>query len=365
MKIFVIGARGFPGVQGGIESHCEELYPRLVKKGYEIIALTIAQYTKLNYWKGIPFKKIPSVTLKNLQKPVYNLLSTLYCIFRRPDIIHIHGLNAGLFIWIFKLFGFKVVATYHSMDYLYPKWNFFIKMILKYSERQFFLADYIITVSKPYLEHFKKRGRSKAITYLPNGVNLLGKKNEKINKDILKKWGLKENGFILTVGRITPEKDVYTIIKAFNLANLENMKLVIVGSAEFQNNYFESLKQISDEKVIFTGYLSKEELSVLYSNCRIFILASLYEGLPNALLEAMSFNCNVLVSDIDSHLSIGLTQDDYFKAGDINDLSNKIKQKYLNNNIKDYSELLLKNYNWDNIAEGVSKIYQTLLNQSN
>ncbi len=361
MKIFVIGARGFPNVQGGIESHCEELYPRLVKQGYEITALTIAQYTEVNSWEGISFIRVPSASSKNLQKPIYNLLSALYCIFRRPDIIHVHGLNAGLFIWLFKLFRLKVVATYHSMDYLYPKWNPLVKAMLRFSEKQFLSADYIITVSKPYLDHFNKRGRTRAIKYLPNGITLVNSQQKEENSTILDKWGLRENSYILTVGRITPEKDIVTLIKAFNQANLSGIKLVIIGSAEFQKQYFEILKQLANDKVIFTGQINKSDLSIFYSNCRLFVLASLYEGLPNALLEAMSFNCNILASNIDSHIAVGLEQDDYFKAQDANDLANKIRKKVLMNNKKDYSRFLMMNYNWDNIAEEVSKIYETLI----
>jgi glycosyltransferase involved in cell wall biosynthesis len=363
MKIFVIGARGFPNVQGGIESHCEELYRRLVKKGYKITALTISSYTELNLWEGILLKKIPSILSKILQKPIYNLLSSLYCIYQRPDIIHVHGLNAGFFIWLFKLFRLKVVATYHSMDYLYPKWNTFIKIMLKFSEKQFLLADYIITVSKPYLKHFNKLGRTQAISYLPNGVTLVKNLNFKEENSILNKWGLRKNGYILTVGRLTPEKDLITLLKAFIHAKLDEIKLVIVGGVEFQEDYLEKLKEISNEKVIFTGRLNKKDLSMLYSNCRIFVLSSLYEGLPNALLEAMSFNCNILVSDIDSHIAVGLDEDNYFKAQDAEDLARKIKYKLLQNCKKDYSEFLSQNYNWDIVASEVSKIYKTICNK--
>ncbi len=364
MKIFVIGARGFPGVEGGIESHCEELYPRLVKKGFNITQFVIRRYTKKKYWNGISFKRIPSVQLKTFQKPIYNLIAAIYCIAKRPEIIHVHGLNAGIFIWLFKLFGLKVVATYHSTDYLYPKWNKLIRIILRIFEGQFLLADYIITVSKSYLKHFNEKGRTQRIIYLPNGVNLPNNKNEENKNDVLERWGLQKNGYILTVGRITPEKDFLTLIKAFTQANLYETKLVIVGGYEFQRGYYESLKKISNGNIIFTGQLNKKDLSVLYSNCSLFVLASIYEGLSNALLEAISFNCNILVSDIDSHIEIGLKMEDYFKAKDINDLENKIRKKFSKNEINNYSQFLLRNYNWDIVADEVSKIYLKILNST-
>lgn len=361
MEVIVIGSRGFPDVQGGIESHCEELYPRLVKKGYKVIALVIGQYPQKN-WKGISFIRIPTLPLKNLQKFVYNTFSAMYCIIKRPDIIHIHGLNAGFYIWLFKLLGLKVIATYHSMDYIYPKWNRFIKKCLRFSEKQFLLADYIITISKPYLRHFIKIGRNNSICYLPNGVNLRADRHDLYeNNNILSKWNLQKYRYILTVGRITPEKDIMTLIKAFEKAKINGMKLVIAGGWEFHSKYLESLKSVSSNNVIFTGQLKKSDLYVLYLYCSLFVLCSIYEGLPISLLEAMSFNCNILLSDIEVHKEVGLGEDSYFKTQDIEDLSNKIRHKISNNKKKDYSQFLLKNYNWESIADEVDKIYRIII----
>jgi glycosyltransferase involved in cell wall biosynthesis len=356
MKIFVIGARGFPNVQGGIESHCEELYSRLVKKGFDITALTIKQYTHHSLWNGIRFIRIPTVQYKNLQKPIYNFFSAIYCIFKRPAIVHIHGLNAGLFIWLLKLFGLKIIATYHSMDYIYPKWNIIVKLMLWLSEKQFLLADYIIVVSKLYLEHFERQGRKKNIVFLPNGVSSLQKITN--NNYILNRWKLKKGEYILAVGRITPEKDYRTLITAFNKANINSIKLVIVGGYEFQDSYLKDLMEIANENVIFTGYLDKKDLQVLYANCCLFVLPSIYEGLPTVLLEAMSFNCNILVSDIPAHKTIELDPEDYFKVSDPNDLANKMIKKLSQKTKKDYTDLLLKNYNWDTTAEKVGRIYE-------
>jgi len=360
MRIFVIGARGFPDVEGGIEKHCEGLYPGLVDKGCIITALTIKGYGERDSWKGINFIKIPAPHLKNLEKPSYNFFAAVYSFFKRPDIIHVHGLNAGFFIWFFKLFRIKIVATYHSMDYIYPKWNKYVKIMLRFSEMQFLSADYIITVSKGYLQHFYNKGRTRFISYLPNGIHLEGLANY-VDDQLLEKWGLRKGEFVLYVGRITPEKDLATLIEAFNKINLPSLKLVIAGSASFKKDeYLESLKKISSKDIFFLGQLNKKELSVLYSNCALFVIPSIYEGLPNALLEAMSFKCRILASNIDAHKEIGLDEKDYFNVQDSKDLADKIKQKTTDNIKRNYLEIIVKNYNWDNIAQSTYKIYKSL-----
>jgi len=358
MKIFVVGARGFPDVQGGIETHCEELYIRIAKKGVDITALTIKKYTRYRWWNGIKFISIPTIQYKNVQKAIYNLLSALYCVIRKPDLVHIHGLNAGLFIWLYKLASIKVIATYHSMDYIYPKWNILMKFILRFSEKQFLIADYIIVVSKLYLEHFRRLGVKKNIIYLPNGMKKFQKSGE--SKEILKKWSINEREYILSVGRITPEKDYMTLIRAFFKANLSNIKLVIAGGYEFRDNYAKKLIKIANNNVIFTGYLQKKELQALYENCCLFVLPSICEGLPIALLEAISFNCNILVSDIPAHKQLELDPGDYFKACDENDLADKIITKIMQKNKNKSYNFILKDYNWDIIADKVNEIYNKI-----
>jgi len=362
-NIFIIGARGFPNIQGGIETHCEGLYQRIDKKRYKITALTIKQYTKKDFWQGIYFIKIPSIGLKYFQKPIYNMIAALYCIFKKPDIIHIHGLNGGFFIWLFKIFRLKVVATYHSRDYLYPKWNLFAKFILKLCEKQFMLADYIITISNNYLIHFKNMGRSSNINYIPNGVDLPDRSKYEGRTSFLNRWGLKKNSYILTVGRITPEKNYETVIKAFKIANLNGINLVIVGEQDFQKNYYKYLKKLANENVIFTGRLNKMDVYTLYANCIIFVLASIYEGLPNSLLEALSFNCNVLISDINAHIEIGLSPDNYFKVKNEFDLANKLKLKVYSKKKEDFSDFIIKKYHWENISNKIMLIYEMLLNR--
>lgn len=358
MKIFVLGARGFPNVQGGIESHCEALYPRISHK-YEIVALVIKGYINLKVWQGIKLIHIPSVRSRVFQKPIYNLISALYCLLHRPNIIHIHGLNSGFFIWLLRLFGLKVVVTYHSQDYTYPKWSKPVKLMLRFSELQFLLANHIICVSKNYIEHFRTLGRQDKISYIPNGFNRLSQIETESSIRILSKWQLQSGQYILFVGRITPEKDILTLIRAFKECNLNDMKLVIVGDADFQDEYYNILKKEMDNNIIFTGFLNKNDITVLYKNCRLFVLPSLYEGLPIALLEAMAYNCSILVSNIDAHIAIGLEPDDYFKAGDLYDLVQRINIKIQKGKNSNYINLL-KEYDWGIITDKVIQIYENL-----
>lgn len=71
MKIAIIGTRGFPNVQGGVEKHCENLAVNLVKIGHDVTVYTRRPYVdpKLKNYKGVRLKCLPAVRQKHLENP--------------------------------------------------------------------------------------------------------------------------------------------------------------------------------------------------------------------------------------------------------------------------------------------------------
>ena len=90
-----------------------------------------------------------------------------------------------------------------------------------------------------------------------------------------------------------------------------------------------------------------------------FVLPSSHEGLPIALLEAMSYDLPVIVSSIPANLEVGLAHDCYFQTGDEKELKDKL-QKVLS---KDFvpASYSMDEYNWDTIAEQVLALYRGMV----
>ena len=369
LKIAVLGTRGFPNVQGGIETHCENLYPQLVEKGCAVIVFTRKPYVNLNIsmYKGVGL--IP------LSCPKHKFIETFYHTFigvfaaRRhsPDILHIHAIGPSLMAPIARLLGLKVVITHHGPDYERKKWGKLPKMVLKLGERLGCKwANGIIAISKTIEEQVKNK-YDRAVTVIPNGVII----PEIIQSNTtLEKYGLITGKYILSVGRFVPEKGFHDLIGAFSRLitydaklKADNWKLVIIGKADHEDKYSLGLKEKAslNSSIILTGFLTGEPLQELYSHAGLFVLPSYYEGLPIVLLEALSYGLSCIASDIPANREVGLEDDRFFCAGDIETLVSIIKE-FIHKPMGVEEKIAQRNriagkYDWAKIADKTKEVY--------
>lgn len=361
MKIAVLGTRGFPQIQGGVEAHCENLYPRLVKKGCEIIVFTRKPYVSYpqKSFKGITLIPLSCPRNKFLEAFIHTFKGIFYAKKLQPDILHIHAIGPSLCAPFARLLGFKVVMTHHGPDYKREKWGSFAKTILRLGEYlgcKF--ADKIIAVSDVIAEDIVRNyGRKATVIY--NGVTM---PEILKSEESLKRFGLEKGKYLLAVGRLVPEKGFGELIEAFDFSL--GWKLAIVGDADHQDEYSQGLKELAKKKpgVVLTGFLSGQTLQELYSHAGIFVLPSYYEGLPICLLEAMSYGLSCLASDIPANRSIGLADNRFFKAGDIQGLREKVAyfmDKPLTEEEKAAQiKAITEKYNWEKIAEETLEVYK-------
>lgn len=363
MKIGVIGTRGFPDVQGGIETHCQELYTRLAEKGkhritvYRRTPYLNRENRKIEY-PNIRFVDMKVPRNKFLETFLHSFFASVHALFQNFDIIHYHNTGPGFFIPLARLSGARVVFTYHNVSYTQQKWNAVARRFLAVSEsvsmRQ---SDYIIFISEVIKNEMMNKYHlpEENTSVIFNGVRIPEKS---VHDDYIRDLGLKKQGFILGVGRFLEEKGFDYLIRAFRKTGLDGIRLVLAGDTDYPTDYSVSLKRLAEENgIVLTGYVRGEQLNQLYSNARLFIISSYSEGLPIALLEAMSYDLDVLASDIPANLQIGLDKDDYFKTGDEEALSLAIIKKLSEENKKSFAQVLSERFNWENIVSETDKVY--------
>ena len=364
MKIVVTGTRGIPGIQGGVETHCEELYPLIADKQHEIIVVRRPYYAvdhSVKVYKQVIIKDIRVLRNKHLEAFIHTFLAVLYARKVKANIVHIHAVGPALMTPLVRLLGMKAVITHHGPDYDRDKLGKFAKWILRMGEKTgMYYANNIIVIS----EHIRrmiqqKYPDKKNITLIYNGINPVFPAR---STEHLQSLDLTEYGYILAVGRLVKEKGFDKLIEAFKQLSPVSIKLVIAGDADYQDEYTQKLKEMCKEQknIRLVGFIKGEKLAQLYTYARIFVLPSTHEGLPIALLEAMSYNCPVLASDIPANKEIGLPEECYFKSGDLSCLQQALK-KQLENAQTERVSYNLSAYNWTNIAGQTKEIYNSLI----
>jgi glycosyltransferase involved in cell wall biosynthesis len=158
-------------------------------------------------------------------------------------------------------------------------------------------------------------------------VNLSGANDFSVKKNnisILDKFNLTSRKYLFAVGSMNPNKNFRALLEAIKLLNLGDCKFVISGginSKIFQSQAIEDIPK----SVIFTGYVSDDELNSLYANALCFVFPSIYEGFGFPPLEAMSVGCPVIVSNAASLPEVCSDAALYCNPYDVSDIASKIQ----------------------------------------
>lgn len=362
LKIIVLGLRGIPEIQGGIEKHCEQLYPKLAQYGcnIEIVGRSPFLKKKKSYYQKLMIRRLyaPDPKYKGLEAFVNTFIGVLYAALKKPDIVHIHAVGPALFVPLARILGQKVIVTHHGFDYQREKWGNFAKKIIKWGEHLGMnFANQRIVVSEEIKKHLKQTYGLESVK-IPNGVKI---ETEKITENALKKFELQTQRYILMVSRFVPEKRQEDLVRAFSSVEIDGWKLVLVGDISQKDQYINKIIHLSrnNPNIVLTGFQYGPMLKSLYANAGLFVLPSSHEGLPIVILEALSFGIPVIASDINANLEVDLRESSYFKLGDITQLTKKILETVDNIDHIDRRFLIhrAKQYSWDVIAKKTFDVY--------
>lgn len=371
MKIAFFGHKRIPSREGGVEIVVEELCTRMVELGHTItcfnrdghhVSGTAYDTEKINNYKGICIKTVPTIEKKGLAAVSSSFFAALLSAIGSYDAVHIHAEGPAFFSWIPKMFGKRVVVTVHGLDWDREKWRsgFGSKFIRQGEKNAVKYADEIIVLSRSVQDYFKQTYNRKTC-FIPNGVNEATIREANL---IREKYGLKPDTYILFLGRLVPEKGIRYLINAFKSVKTDK-KLVIAGGSSDTDSFTRELKDLAsdDKRIIFTGFVQGELLEELYSNAYVYTLPSDLEGMPLSLLEAMSYGNCCLVSDISECAEVVEDKAVLFKKSDEVDLRDKLQElcdrpekvlKYKNQ----AARFICEKYSWDDIVKRTVDLYR-------
>lgn len=365
MRIAVISPQIYPCNLGGLEIFNYHFIKELASKGHTIWVFTCCDYDwdkegihRVKLWRGFPGLIKLSI--------FFSIILNSIKLKDKIDILHIP--YTSNYIYAFpvlltkQLLDIPYVITIHGGGML--KWK------LKTLHQLFFNhADAIVAVSEVIRKEYEKRSGRK-IKVIPPLIPFI---ETEIPKSELKiKYGFNNNDVvILSLGSIKKVKGSNILLEAFlNLGKeyikANNLKLIYVGDGVMRDELEEKIVEKNfSEYVKFFGSIPHEKVPELYKLADIYVISSLFEGMPLSLLEAMFNGLPIVGSNVNginsliTHRKNGIL----FEKENIDDLKNRIRELIDDKNLAnrlgrsakdDYS----KGYLFQNMISDHIKLYR-------
>lgn len=301
-----------PGMYfGGMERVSFIARERLLANGFDVDYVTLFrgdpdykpdfEYTSLNC--EIKRSKIGKVltTIKRIRRLKAYKKKT------KPDCVIAYGQNAN-FCNVFSRCKEKVIVGIRSYDWLN---NYFFNF--KIEKMIYDKADQVISVSQLIQvdadEKFGIDKRKSDYLYNPYDLKYI---NERANEEITETIIPTDEIVLVSAGRLENQKGFYHLIKALSLFDSSNIKLYILGHGSHENDLKQLIKSLDlEDTVILLG--GQPNPYKFMKKADLYVMSSITEGFPNALVEAMSVGTPVLSADCLSGPREILTEDDIHK----------------------------------------------------
>jgi hypothetical protein len=286
MKLGIIGTRGIPNEYGGFEQFAEHFSTYAASKGIEVTVYCSSNQTfKDPSYKGVRLIhcKDPEPSLGSFGQFIYDLNCIRHSRTEAYDIILQLGYTSNA-IWNFLYpIGSKIITNMDGMEWKRTKYNSLTRLFLKGSEQLVVrYSDHLIADSEGILKYLESKYK-KPVSFVPYGAVPfhLG------NPEKIAGYGLKPEGYNLTIARFEPENNIEMIIQG-HLKSSVRIPLVVVGNTS--TPYGHELKEkYASEKVRFTeGIFQAEQLNHLRSQCNLYFHGHSVGGTNPSLLEAMA-----------------------------------------------------------------------------
>ncbi|MEI2581695.1 glycosyltransferase family 4 protein [Scytonema sp. PRP1] len=374
MKIAVIGAKGLPPKQGGIEHYCAEVYPRIVEQGHSVDLYARSSYTDCSWqdrydYQGVQVISLPGLSLRGVDAFTTSALGAVAASATKYDIIHFHALGPSLFTCLPRLVNTaKVVVTCQGLDWQRAKWGSFSTRVIQLGEKAAVRFAHELMVVSDALQTYFWQTYGRKTVYIPNAPASYGESDPNFSYGT--QLGLEQGRYMLFLGRLVPEKRPDLLVDAFSALNPPGWKLVLAGGVSDTKSFTSELleKVANNPNIIFAGELRGQRLWEIVRGAGLFVLPSDVEGLPLAMLEAMQEGIPVVASDIPPHKQlISGARGKLFEAGNLTSCISTLdwaihhprELAVMAVNAQRHIQL---NYSWDHITSETLKLYTKLLN---
>ncbi|MPS72104.1 MAG: glycosyltransferase family 1 protein [Chryseobacterium sp.] len=332
MKKLVIDCRMY--FSSGIGRYLQNIVPNILQlmKGHKVILLgNKDSLEKQLATAGVTISE--DITIINFDVPIYTIKEQLQLPFIVPesDVFWSPHFNIPLLPIRSKKRLVTIHDAYHLafLDRLSSKEKIYAKIVYNKALKK---SDKVITVSnfsKNELLKYTGFSKQEKIKVIHNGV-------EEVYNGISANNIMVETPYLLSVGNLKPNKNFMNALLGFSKFLQQNknsnLKFIIIGKREGFINGDNRIDELMEndanlrERVLFTGYISDQELAGLYQNAFAFVFPSIYEGFGLPPLEAMLYEIPVLCSNAASMPEVCNDAVMYFDPYDSDDIARAITQ---------------------------------------
>ena len=369
----MIGQKGIPAQYGGVEKAVEELAARLVQRGHHVTAFNKreAGQPQPGEYRGIELRYVPAFGGKHLRNMSQSFSASLATVAHRYDIVHYHALGPCLASPLARLrLGTRVVNTIQGRDDQRAKWGRPAQLVLSSAA---WMSAHVphggIAVSQQLQREFLQ-DFGRATVYIPNGVSVVPEQPVTPEDDPLIRFGLQPGRYLVNIGRLVPEKAIDQLLRAWARVDTD-VRLAIVGGSSHTDDFVDRLHRLAaqDERIVLTGPVYGPGQDRLFRQAAGYVMPSLLEGLPLALLEAISYGLPVTVSDIPPHLEVVGSSEPgqrVFHAGDLDDMAKQLQLMVDDLAGERQAAHLLhtrvvEEFSWERVTNKTEQYYETLL----
>lgn len=289
IEVYIIGTVGVPACYGGFESLVQNLVDYQSKDiKYKIFCSSESYIHKHKLYKNASLLYLP-LKANGVSSIAYDILSLIFCLFKKPDITLILGVSGCIFLPIYKaLSNSKIVVNIDGLEWKREKWGKLTKAFLKLSEKIAVLfSDTVISDNQAIADYVKSEYgiESEVIAYGGDHTLLEGHEIPSTKED-----------FFLSICRIEPENNVAMILDAFSKSSA---KLRFVGNwnaSAYGRSLREAYSQYNNIEIIDPIY-DIETLFELRSQCKGYIHGHSAGGTNPSLVEAMQFGMPIYAFD--------------------------------------------------------------------
>jgi glycosyltransferase involved in cell wall biosynthesis len=371
MKIVILVHRFPPKWLAGTEIATYNIAKFLALRGHEVHVLTSLDkgLAKRSKDEGFWVHRISFCKIGHLGLVMFWLKLLFFIRDIQPDVVHAQSIGMGIPAFLAKVFLHKPYVVWGQGSDVYGSW-LFIKPISKLVMRN---ADGLIALTDDMSKEMHKLC-NKPIKTIPNGIDLdnyeiLSRDNARITLNI----PLGES-ILCFVGTLRPVKGVKYLIEAMCLVakNNSSIKLILVGDGPERMEIMKLTEELNlKDVIIFVGRISNVKISAYLSASDIFILPSLSEGFPMAILEAMACGLPIVTTRVRGLPEIVMEGVNGFIVDPKNpdQLASRIKfliqDSILREEMSRNNKEMIKMYTLQNITKGLEAVYFSVLQRQN